>query len=516
MGDDSPSPFSQNVPQSDFEEFFQSKLADSTIARNSVKRGNSNQNVQAPLAKNNKPNSVDNSSLLRHSVSLNELNNSVPIFINNLKSKMAASGDNDKTENTSNSHSAISKFTDNSNMESQTAYNPPKLNLYPLDHEGEFLVLVDSSKGNPEDEKIRNSLFLYRKIRNFKVSGIRLITPIGRTLYRIKFDSASSANAFVCKDFSQVGLKPFIPDTFIYSFGVIHGIPLDLSEDYIRESATSEIEIASVKRFTRKDKETDKETPTLSVKIGFRSGNIPEHIVLDFSYIKVNIYYPPLRQCHNCGRLGHTVKGCRSKKRCLNCSKQVCDGNCIKKCILCGDSTHSSTDKKLCPKWREEDDILKIMTIKRLSRTEVIKSYSTNRFDIFNEYDNNFPALPLAKSKPVKDRDHEVNKILTGARKYNRLLYQKPPPPKPAPHFVPLQPHNTDPLEPSLNRVNNVKVSELEKVFSEFFSFMGNVFSKDGAGSHLRVLNDFNKKISNVISDIRAPPDDISISSIEL
>ncbi|GBP00376.1 hypothetical protein EVAR_70867_1 [Eumeta japonica] len=251
---------------------------------------------------------------------------------------MAASIDRNETPTTS--HNSAPHIAGSSDFSGNDGgYNPPKLNLYPLDHQGEFSVLVDSSKGSSENEKILNSLFLYRKIRNFKVSGIRLITPIGRTLYRIKFDSASSANAFVCKDFSQVGLKPFIPDTFIYSYGVIHGIPLDLTEDYIRESATSEIDIVSVKRFSRRDKEAGTETPTLSVKIGFRSGNIPEHIILDFSYIK-------------------------------------------------------------------------------------------------------------AKSTPVKDRDFEANKILTGSRKFNRMVYHKPPPPRPAPHFVPIQPDSTDPLRP--------------------------------------------------------------------
>ena len=57
-----------------------------------------------------------------------------------------------------------------------------------------------------------------------------------------------------------------------------------------------------------------------------------------------------------------------------------------------------------------------------------MKSYSTNRFYIFNEYDYNFPALPAAKSTPVKHRNNEFYKILT-KRRYNRVIYAKPPPP---------------------------------------------------------------------------------------
>lgn len=54
-----------------------------------------------------------------------------------------------------------------------------------LDHKGVFKVLGVSSKGAAKEERIRNSIFLYRKIRNFKINSIRFLTPIGMTLYRI-------------------------------------------------------------------------------------------------------------------------------------------------------------------------------------------------------------------------------------------------------------------------------------------------------------------------------------------
>lgn len=137
------------------------------------------------------------------------------------------------------------------------------------------------------------------------------------------------------------------------------------------------------------------------MRLIFHSGNISKSIILEFSCVRVYIYHSPLRQCYNCGRLGDTSKGCRSNKRCLKCSNQGCVGNCVKKCLLCGAISHSSLDRKMCPKWKEEDDILKIMTIKRLSKTEVLKSYSTNRFNIFKGYERNFPFLSLAKSEKI-------------------------------------------------------------------------------------------------------------------
>ena len=64
----------------------------------------------------------------------------------------------------------------------------------------------------------------------------------------------------------------------------------------------------------------------------------------------------------------------------------------------------------------------KIMTLRKMSRREVLNSYSTNRFDIFNDYDGNFPDLDQNRPAPVKNRKAEVNR--------------KPTPPRPKPNFI--------------------------------------------------------------------------------
>lgn len=72
------------------------------------------------------------------------------------------------------------------------------------------------------------------------------------------------------------------------------------------------MKISSAKRFVRK-LENGEFTPILSVKVGFKVSEIPKEIIINYSILKVEFYYPIVRQCFKCGRLGH--KGIRQPKR---------------------------------------------------------------------------------------------------------------------------------------------------------------------------------------------------------
>ena len=77
-----------------------------------------------------------------------------------------------------------------------------------------------------------------------------------------------------------------------------------------------------------------------------------------------------------------------------------CDGTCIdRKCVLCGGNDHVSSERSKCPKWAHENDILKVMTLKRMSRKEVLKSYAVGSYETFDKYEENFPALGGGKPR---------------------------------------------------------------------------------------------------------------------
>ena len=56
--------------------------------------------------------------------------------------------------------------------------------LYPLRHIGEVMVLVDTSAKDSNNKKVRNGLFLFEKIENFNINGIKKIITFGATLYK--------------------------------------------------------------------------------------------------------------------------------------------------------------------------------------------------------------------------------------------------------------------------------------------------------------------------------------------
>lgn len=65
-----------------------------------------------------------------------------------------------------------------------------------------------------------------------------------------------------------------------------------------------------------------------SLKITFTCSNLPEAVVIGYSYYKVRPYIGEPLQCYKCQRLGHTAGGCRGRTRCLLCgenhTKDVC------------------------------------------------------------------------------------------------------------------------------------------------------------------------------------------------
>lgn len=178
--------------------------------------------------------------------------------------------------------------------------------------------------------RVTNGLTLFNKIKNFRIKDIDLIFAVGKSLYKVAFKNAAAANNFVLNDkIKSIGLRAFVPKTAVETYGVVRGITTWCE---IKADAISSVPITAVRRFTRRNQENESFTPTTTVKIGFLGKEIPEFIIFNHTKLYVDFYVPPLRQCLNCGRLGHTQFACKSKKRCIKCGLVTCDDNsCNKK-----------------------------------------------------------------------------------------------------------------------------------------------------------------------------------------
>ncbi|XP_017472540.1 PREDICTED: uncharacterized protein LOC108363630 isoform X2 [Rhagoletis zephyria] len=181
--------------------------------------------------------------------------------------------------------------------------------LYQADYRCQAIVLMDTSNSvNFENKKMRNGLFLFDKIRKLNVSGMDNILAIGKSLYKVFFDSIENANKSVsnCK-IREMGFRVFIPRSFTEIYGVIRQVPFDFLENEIFDNIQSSVKVKSISRITRRDSvNKDKFVPTLSIKIGFDGNEIPDSIKIFCVNFRVNNFLPRAKQCFNCGKLGHT------------------------------------------------------------------------------------------------------------------------------------------------------------------------------------------------------------------
>ncbi|XP_073828562.1 uncharacterized protein [Musca autumnalis] len=391
----------------------------------------------------------------------------------------------------------------------KTNYDAKKrrINEDPILYPPEFMVLVDTSEAeNIKNKKVKNGLYFIEKIKDIKSKEfemIKRVDAIGVTLYKILFNDRESANAFTGnEELKRKKLRAFIPRNFVETFGVIRNVPLCFSEEDLLKGIVADRKVASVSRFTRKEGTEIRETET--VKVGFSGDDHPAWVVFNYTVLVVNTYYPAVRQCFNCGRLGHTKMGCRSKARCLECGKEECDGKCAAKLyVLCNSTEHVCKDKGKCPKWAREIETNKIMTKKKMTKKEVEKMYNTqNRYDILWDQEN-FPDLPSNGTRggdkemqpKVDSIDDDINKILT-PYSYNSVAKK---PKKKYIHKPGVQMANRMFEEPSPSRPvfphESQKVSELEKITKELVKFMQDFFINNNNLVGVEAMKHFQDRI---------------------
>ena len=145
--------------------------------------------------------------------------------------------------------------------------------------------------------------------------------------------------------------------------GVISDVPLDLSDDEIKQSLVGQ-HVCFVKRLPyRSGKDVG---PSRSVLVCFNSTILPAVVNIGYLRFRPRPFVPPPRRCFNCCRYGHQAKQCRSAIRCTKCGGRHKYEECLTnnpKCVNCG-GMHSAGYGG-CPRYREESAINSLMVKKR-------------------------------------------------------------------------------------------------------------------------------------------------------
>ena len=223
----------------------------------------------------------------------------------------------------------------------------------------------------------------------------------------IKVNGTKSFNSIRKLDWSRTELKEAKTsiDRDTRPWLCVNRMPVDVETSVITTALTvSGYECDSIQRAKKRD-----ETPITLIKFrinteknyykilrdGFKLG---EKKVIPVEYIDRD---KMLIRCYNCNKIGHYQSSCKSKKTCPRCSREKCNGDCVREewqCINCG-GPHSAAYNG-CPKIQER--------INTATTNAKIKTYA------------NVVTARLADSKQSLEK--EINTVASRTDKYEKTL----------------------------------------------------------------------------------------------
>lgn len=211
--------------------------------------------------------------------------------------------------------------------------------LYPENSTNlEFKVFVQSVKDN---DKLGNKSPVYlNHIFSNEIKGVTAMHRVNANKIAVVFKQFNTANNFISNTafLDKYSFKAFIPAREIENTGVIRFVPTNLSNKELYTKLSSDYEIISIRRFTKKiGKEI---APLQTVSITFLSNTLPDRVQYNLFSYRVFKYIPPLLQCFRCFKFNHSAKVCNNKQKCSICSLEHyykdCDNPGCIKCVNCG------------------------------------------------------------------------------------------------------------------------------------------------------------------------------------
>jgi hypothetical protein len=148
---------------------------------------------------------------------------------------------------------------------------------------------------------------------------------------------------------------------------------LDCSLDEIKKELKS-VQVIDVVCIMKKESESL--VATAGLILTFALPQPPEKLRVGYMSISVKPYFKNPQRCFRCQKYGHSSQGCTNTETCCRCGQAGhSDKDCSKEeqCANCK-GKHSSNSRS-CKTYLEENEILKITTLEKLSFADARKEY---------------------------------------------------------------------------------------------------------------------------------------------
>ncbi|CAG9136303.1 unnamed protein product [Plutella xylostella] len=204
---------------------------------------------------------------------------------------------------------------------------------------------------------------LARLFKSENIQDIIRVKYINAFKVLIQFNKDLSAEKLLnCQNLLEKGYRIQRAMEVSRSYGVIKEIEIDVSEEEVLKSLSSDMDIIGVKRMKRRNTESGLWEPSELIRVCFKSSSLPAYINVLGLRTKVERYMFPVTQCSRCWRYGHLMKTCPSiRVICPKCGEH--HANCDKtqfKCVNCN-GTHMALAKQ-CPAFIRERRLREIMS----------------------------------------------------------------------------------------------------------------------------------------------------------
>lgn len=199
--------------------------------------------------------------------------------------------------------------TDKNEKQKRTPYK------YDKDDSGPFHVYIEhvdkNFTGRLNAMKVGELILLSHPELDKKISNIE---TIGKNRILVILKNADSANSLSgSTSLKKRSLDSYIPKFILFRQGVIRGVDVSFSEEYLKDKIKAhdhDIPVDKVTRIFRKTVSNGhtEYVPTQSIIVSFKTQKLPKYVTINRVIASVEPYIQKVILCFNCFRYGHLGK----------------------------------------------------------------------------------------------------------------------------------------------------------------------------------------------------------------